>query len=234
MFSIVSIHDLSYALSDEEYRRFMSESEEYRDAENRLTGIWKQLMKKLDETGKAELKKSQRNWIKHERDSNAKILSGQRGISLVSAYALVTEQRADVLEQLLPSVKANQTATETAKKEKNKAVKRNISGEYVNEAGTVTIKELSVGKIEFSIRVTKGGESGCVGELEKQILPLKDNIAVLDIESCKLSLTFTGNTVEVSEDDCRMYYGMNCFFDGTYVLKSSPAELKDDKINKQF
>jgi len=257
IFFITSIRDSSYALSNEEYKQFMSESKEYRDAENRLSGIWKQLMEKLDETGKAELKKSQRNWVKHERDSNAKIISGQRGISLVSAYALVTEQRADILEQLLPSVKADQTANsrgsaienrmnsvrkeveklqqdfETAKREKNKALKRNISGEYANEVGTVNVKELPVGKIEFSISVAKGGESGCVGELEKQILPLKDNRAVLDIEGCKLSLTFTGNTVEVSEDDCSMYYGMNCFFDGTYVLKSSPAELKDNKKNEE-
>ncbi len=106
IFFITSIHDSSYALSDEEYRQFMSESQEYRDAENRLNGIWKQLMEKLDETGKADLKKSQRNWIQHERDSSAKIISGQRGINLVSAYALVTEQRADVLEQLLKPKKA--------------------------------------------------------------------------------------------------------------------------------
>ena len=109
-----------------------------------------------------------------------------------------------------------------------KTQKRNFSGEYLNESGAVSVKELPCGKIEFEIRVSKGGENGCVGELEKQVLLLKDNIAVLDAEDCKLSLTFTENTVEVSEKDCSMYYGMNCFFDGTYALKSSLTDKKTE------
>lgn len=101
IFFITSVKDPSYALTDAEYRQFISESQEYREADKRLNGVWKLLMEKLDETGKAELKKSQRNWIRNERDSNAKLISDERSISLASAYAVVTEQRAKALEQLL-------------------------------------------------------------------------------------------------------------------------------------
>ncbi len=105
LFFMYSTQDSSYALTDAEYSQFISESQEYREADRRLNRVWKQLMGSLDESGKAELKKSQRNWIKNERDSGAKLISAQKGISLASAYALVTEQRVRALEQLLEPTK---------------------------------------------------------------------------------------------------------------------------------
>lgn len=115
----------------------------------------------------------------------------------------------------------------------------NISGEYSNEYGNAVVNKINNDTIEFKILIQKGGESGCVGEFEKQLVTLKGNKAIVDQEDCKIELVFSKNKLEILEEDCSMYYGMNCFFDGVYTksaIDSSKAEKKkvDDGLEGEL
>ncbi|MCR4666486.1 MAG: hypothetical protein K5657_04230 [Desulfovibrio sp.] len=89
----------SFALSDNEYKKLMQTSEQYRKAETELKAAWGRAYKKvtrIEGMARRELLDSQRRWIDVERDKSARAYM-QQGMSKAQAYAKVTLERATYL-----------------------------------------------------------------------------------------------------------------------------------------
>ncbi|MBI4853408.1 MAG: hypothetical protein HY819_16565 [Acidobacteria bacterium] len=118
------------------------------------------------------------------------------------------------------------TITITAQNNKDKPTS-NITGHYIfkksNVANQLDIKHLNSNKIKFHLTaiLITGSDSPHNGEIEAEI-ELKDNVAVYKEGSCKITLKFSNNKVQIAEenvDDCG--FGAYVTAEGIYTKKSN-------------
>ena len=91
LFALVSS---ASALSDKEYRQLIK-NQSFSDADKALNQAWTNAKNSLSEKDFNALKKSQTRWIKSGRDNEARQLL--KKLSRVQAYTLVTNSRADYI-----------------------------------------------------------------------------------------------------------------------------------------
>ena len=106
----------------------------------------------------------------------------------------------------------------------NKWVRNNITFQEVKQGNTKVLK--------FQISISNIQHPPCLGSFEGVAKWIDANVAEYnrnfderdpetgEAEPCRLTFIFSGNRVIVREDDCGMYHGISCEFEGTYVRKS--------------
>ncbi|MBF0529978.1 MAG: DUF1311 domain-containing protein, partial [Deltaproteobacteria bacterium] len=102
------------ALTDEEYKKFMSESREFQDAEKELNTTWKQLMDRLSSDQVSIVKQAQVDWVKYVREPRAKELAKAKNLMPAEAYAAATRERIAQLRLFLPSAGDPQSGDRTS------------------------------------------------------------------------------------------------------------------------
>lgn len=105
----------AFALSDAEYLSLKKSNADFARADKRLTQVYGKLKDALSKKDFADLKDEQLDWIKSERDDEAEELI-HKGYSRAEAYTMVTNDRADYLEELLDEVKEQAKKAKKAKK----------------------------------------------------------------------------------------------------------------------
>jgi len=116
---------------------------------------------------------------------------------------------------------------------------QNRSGTYHRNnkwvRNNITFREVQRGKtkvLNFEISISNIRHPPCLGSFKGQAKWVDTNVAEYnrdynernpetgEAESCRLTFIFSGNRVIVRENDCGMYHGVSCEFEGTYVRKS--------------
>lgn len=94
VFMLLSVFSASsgMALSDAEYREMREKSKYFREADDELSRTWKEVNKNIPSSDKKWLLEDQRNWLKTERDEEARELM-ERGLTRNCAYARVAKRR---------------------------------------------------------------------------------------------------------------------------------------------
>ena len=106
---VLAVSTSAFALSDAEYRRLKRTSSEFRQADNELAAVWKELKESLSSKVFAELQKSQREWIRKGRDDAARKYI-REGYSRAEAYAMATNDRAELLPGLADELNMSKQA----------------------------------------------------------------------------------------------------------------------------
>ena len=86
----------AFALTDNEYRILVSTSQAFKEADEELGKVWKEVYGGLSEKDQKFIMKSQQYWIKEWRDTVLKRLMKQ-GMSKTDAYTKVTKDRINML-----------------------------------------------------------------------------------------------------------------------------------------
>lgn len=85
-----------WALSEKEYKEMLASSPHFRDADKELAKTWTTVNKNIKGDDKKWLLEDQRNWIKSERDEDARELM-ERGFTKECAYAWAVKRRIGIL-----------------------------------------------------------------------------------------------------------------------------------------
>ena len=93
MLSVLPCH----ALSNAEYEKLIIESHEFRDADKKLSALWKQIRGKLDDDSKTYFINMQRKWVRSGRDESAREFMNV-GLSKNAAYTRATIRRIHELQ----------------------------------------------------------------------------------------------------------------------------------------
>jgi hypothetical protein len=83
------------ALQDDQVQALARSDRGFREAENRILGVWENLPKNFRSSIRAE----QIDWIKYDRNQDARALM-DRGRTFAEAYAEATHERSDYLERM--------------------------------------------------------------------------------------------------------------------------------------
>ncbi len=83
---------MAIAMSDAEYKQMYSSSDYFRKADDELTRTWKDVYGNLTGEDKKNLLRDQRDWLKNQRDEQARDLM-EKGIRKDCAYARVAHRR---------------------------------------------------------------------------------------------------------------------------------------------
>ncbi len=83
-------------LTEKEYKDYLANSEEFRNADMELSEAWKNANIGLDEEGKSNLLKAQRDWLKNGRHEDAASFMNN-GLDKLHAYIKSIHKRANVL-----------------------------------------------------------------------------------------------------------------------------------------
>ena len=97
---VFSLCGVSFALSDHDYK-IMIKDTSYARAEKRLNRLWAEAKKILPKKDFAVLRESQREWVAHGRDDEAREVMELEGLSVIKAYTVVTENRADEIQEMI-------------------------------------------------------------------------------------------------------------------------------------
>ncbi|MBK7873485.1 MAG: hypothetical protein IPJ74_23880 [Saprospiraceae bacterium] len=85
-------------------------------------------------------------------------------------------------------------------------------------AGTLNIEYAGNNKVVFLLSV--GTASGCTGEIDGEATLGEHKTATFSTENCtSLTFTFSEDAVEVAEQGCDFFHGMQCGFSGKYSKK---------------
>ena len=96
---LILISAPAFALSDAEYLKMKRSSQSFARADRKLTNTWNKLKKSLPDYAFQELQKNQRQWIKKDRDNEAKKYI-KEGYTRTEAYTLATNDRANKLPEI--------------------------------------------------------------------------------------------------------------------------------------
>ncbi|MDD2722364.1 MAG: hypothetical protein PHH47_13765 [Gallionella sp.] len=141
---------------------------------------------------------------------------------IVSLDAISRNDQFVINMSIIESVKQSRAAQKTSSSENtqtsSKSTPSNIVGEWAGRLvgdGSMEIKPAATG---YVVVVNVSDESGCAGSIEGSGT-LSDNTMVLskkeDDTVCKLTIKFSGNSAELTEDDCSGHHGLSCGFSGT-------------------
>ena len=89
-----------FALTNDEYQTLISTSQAFREVDEELGRVWKEVYGELSEQDKKYHLDAQRKWIRKWRDEDARGLMKRLGMSKADAYTKVTRRRIDMLHIL--------------------------------------------------------------------------------------------------------------------------------------
>ncbi|MBQ3892180.1 MAG: DUF1311 domain-containing protein [Mailhella sp.] len=88
-----------YRMTDEKYDRFMRTDADFKNANDDLNALWKQIKGKLGKEEFDRLLKEQRAWIRQQ----GRLAGAISGVSEVEAFTIVTRRRIKELDKVLAS-----------------------------------------------------------------------------------------------------------------------------------
>jgi len=180
-----------FALSDDQYKKFMQESPAFAQAEKRLNTVWKQLKGAFSKNQYEVLLKSQKEW-NFSREYKAQDIQAEAGgrLSLADGYAMLADKRADKLEHQLKSATKSPTHLEA-------------TGvySYINEDGygTLIFTEIPVktenGNVPGAIFEFDVVRNSNLGGIEKEAVKVSDTKYVYEGEECTLTFNFSDKRI---------------------------------------
>ena len=154
---VTAAYARDYKMTDEKYARFMKTDADFKNAQDKLNAVWKQLKGTLGKEEFDKLLKEQRLWIRQQ----GKLAGAINGVSEVEAFTLITQQRTKELDKMLAGhsgkkqVKNRRDAQEvkSSSSPKNIAEKKlcGVFGEAYSENGRFLAYELMSGKTRVFI-----------------------------------------------------------------------------------
>lgn len=206
------------ALSDPEYREMMNEPE-FAVADRALNEAWAEAKRSMPKSAFEDLKKQQRDWNAGGRDTEARSLMDEGGMTALQAYTEVTNHRAAHIREAMDVALL-------------KALTDGAPGYYVRKGGDgkengwlkVHQRDRSRPELEAEIEavLVLSPENVRLGMLSGRG-DLKDGAAEIvdpEDEEGKMTVTFEGDKATVTTTDAFKeggWCGMGVELDGVYV-----------------
>ena len=128
-----------YKMTDEKYAQFIKSDIDFKNANDRLNAVWKQIKAKLGKDEFDQILKEQRAWIRQQ----GKLAGSISGVSEVEAFTVVTQRRTKELDKVLAKSSGN-TNIQTPKKADGKKI-CGVFGEAYSDTGRFLAYELVSG-----------------------------------------------------------------------------------------
>ena len=166
-------HAKDYRMTDEKFDRFMKSDTAFKDANDRLNAVWKQIKGRLGKEEFDRLLKEQRAWIRQQ----GKLAGEISGVSEVEAFTIVTQRRIKELDKVLAASGGRQGA----QGQKSAPVRQadvgqklcGVFGSAYSENGRFLAYELTSGKTRVFI---SGFDQKALDQIDGQGIEIGDKV----------------------------------------------------------
>lgn len=168
------------ALSETDYQSLLKSSPFFKEADKALLDAWKSAISNLKPEDKKFLLTQQREWIKNERDAEARELM-ERGFSKDCAYALVSRRRAGNLKVFKYNQNLSQEDQDAGRaRSEDYYYDEDEASKFANGGQCVASSERNIKQSQGSISTKANNDNGYV----------EDMTYTKTVESPKIKFTF--------------------------------------------
>jgi uncharacterized protein YecT (DUF1311 family) len=215
----------AHSLSDQDYRTYLAQSPEFKQADQDLNQQYRDLLAKLDPAGQSRLKKDQKRWLQ-ARDARAKDLAAAQGLALPLAYAQVDRQRAAELPALAvaPGLASSLASSPASSPASVWAGQWERVGAGRFDTATLNISQATSQGFAFELEAMSGGNSG---EASGQASIQGAKAWFIDESGCRLDFKLAKGRITLEGNQaCQSLAGMGVHFDGQYARVGTQPPAK--------
>ena len=162
-----------YRMTDEKYDRFMKSDTNFRDANDRLNAVWKQIRGRLGKEEFDRLLKEQRAWIRQQ----GKLAGEISGVSEIEAFTIVTQRRIKELDKVLAASGSRKESRAKKSSQVSQAADGQklcgVFGSAYSENGRFLAYELTNGKTRVFI---SGFDQKALEQIDGQGIDIGDKV----------------------------------------------------------
>ncbi len=166
-------HAEVYRMTDEKYDRFMKSDTNFRDANDRLNAVWKQIRGRLGKEEFDRLLKEQRAWIRQQ----GKLAGEISGVSEIEAFTIVTQRRIKELDKVLAASGSRKESRAKKSSQVSQAADGQklcgVFGSAYSENGRFLAYELTNGKTRVFI---SGFDQKALEQIDGQGIEIGDKV----------------------------------------------------------